>query len=193
MKKNASSLKFLLDFLPIILFFIAYKFPPLGAKPIIFASMVGGVATVISLFLAKFFKIKLEKISLYSNIAFVIFAGLTVFFDNPDFIKAKLSILNGILGSLLIFFFYTKKPIIKHIFEGKIEMQDSKWNVLNLRFSLMFFLLALLNFYFWKFQSEEMWVNFKTFGAVPFIIIFFVFQIRFIMKNGKIVDVGKND
>lgn len=193
MKKNTSIVKFLLDFLPIILFFIAYKIHPTGTKPIIFASMVGGLATIISLILAKIMAIKLEKVAFYSNIAFVLFAGLTVLFDNPDFVKAKLSILNGALGTILFWFFLKKKPVIKHIFEGKIDMENEKWNILNLRFSFMFLMIAISNFYFWKFQSEEMWVNFKTFGTLPFIMIFFIFQIRFILKNGKMIEKEKNN
>lgn len=184
MKHNAT-IKFLLDFLPLICFFLAYKFAPTGTKPIVFASLVGGGLTIVSLLTAKILKIKLEKLALYSNITFVIFAGLTVFFNNPEFVKAKLSILNGLIGALLVFCYIQKKPVIKHVFQGKIEMLDEKWNTLNLRFSLMFFGIAILNFYFWKFTSEETWVNFKTFGVLPFIIIFFIIQIRFIMKNGK--------
>lgn len=185
--KNNNLFKLLLDFLPIVLFFISYKMPPSHIKPIIFASAVGAVATVISFIIAKLNKIKLEKLSFYSNIAFVIFALLTVVFDNPNFIKAKLTILNGILGLLLIFFFITKNPVIKHIFQHKIEMEDAKWNSLNLRFSGMFFLIAILNLYVWKFCSEEIWVNFKTFGVLPFIFVFFVIQFRFILKNGKLL------
>jgi intracellular septation protein len=193
MKKSAPTVKFLLDFLPIILFFIAYKIHPIQIKPIIFASMVGGLATIISLAIAKIMSIKLEKLAFYSNIAFVFFAGLTVLFDNPDFIKAKLTILNGILGAILLWFFLKKKPVIKYIFENKIEMENGKWNTLNLRFSLMFLTIAVFNFYFWKFQSEEMWVNFKTFGTLPFVMTFFIFQIRFILKNGKVVEKEKNN
>lgn len=183
--QKQDKIKFLLDFAPIILFFIAYNIKLDFIKPIIFASAVGGVATATSLIIARLLKIKLEKLAFYSNIAFVVFAMLTVAFDNPNFIKAKLTVLNGFLGSLLMFFYLTKKPIIKNLFHGKVLMEDAKWNTLNLRFSVMFFIIAILNFYFWQFRSESSWVNFKTFGVLPFIIFYFFIQFRFILKNGK--------
>ena len=193
MKGEKNGLKFLLDFLPIVLFFIAYNIKIDGIKPIILASFVGGVATALAILTSKLLKIKLEKFALYSNIAFVFFAGLTVIFDNPNFIKAKLSILNGVIGLILFYFYLSKKPLLKAVFQGKIEMEDKNWNILNIRFSLMFFAIAILNFYFWIFESEQAWVNFKTFGVMPFIFIYFFIQFRFILKNGKVLDVDKKN
>jgi intracellular septation protein len=184
-------IKFLLDFLPVILFFAAYKIPLEGIKPITLASLVGGTATIIALLTARLLKIQLEKFALYSNIAFVIFAGLTVAFDNPNFIKAKLSILNGALGVFLIYCYFSKKLIIKSLFQGKILMNERCWNLLNLRFAIMFGLISLLNLYFWQFTSESTWVNFKTFGVLPFIFIFFFLQFRFILKNGTVIENNK--
>ena len=184
--KNASNtIKFVLDFIPLILFFLAYRFSPENMKPTVFASLVLMISTVIAMLISKILQIKLEKMTLYSNIAVILFGGLTVIFDNPDFIKAKLTALNGLFAIMLLIFYFLKKPVIKSIFKGKIEMEDEKWNILNLRFAIMFFLIAILNFYFWKFTSENAWVNFKTFGVLPFIIIFFGFQIKFILKYGK--------
>jgi intracellular septation protein len=177
-------LKFILDFLPLILFFLSYKVSPPGLKPAVFASLVLTIATAISMLISKLAKIKLEKFAIYSNLGVIVFGMLTVFFDNPVFIKAKLSIINFIFGVLLLFFYLKRKPIIKNLFKDKIEMDDEKWNILNLRFALMFFCVAALNIYFWHFTAENTWVNFKTFGVLPFTIIFMIFQMRFIIKNG---------
>ena len=129
--KNASNtIKFVLDFIPLILFFLAYRFSPENMKPTVFASLVLMISTVISMLISKILQIKLEKMTLYSNIAVILFGGLTVIFDNPDFIKAKLTALNGLFAIILLIFYFLKKPVIKSIFKGKIEMEDDKWNIL---------------------------------------------------------------
>ena len=188
MKEENAILKPLLDFLPIILFFVAYNLKIENIQPIMLASAVGGIATVLVLIISKLKNIKLEKLALYSNIAFILFSALTVIFNNPNFIKAKLTILNGILACLLFYFYLRKKPALKSLFRNKIYLEDEKWNILNLRFSLMFFLISLMNTYFWQFKSEQAWVNFKTFGVLPFIFIYFVIQFKFIVKHGTVLN-----
>jgi intracellular septation protein len=186
---NKNAMKFLLDFAPIVLFFVAYKFNPPTFKPIIFATLVGGFCVFLAMIFSFILRIKMEKFALYSNIAFLIFSALTVFFDNPEFIKAKLTIINLLFALMMMFFYVKKKPIISLMFQGKIQMSEDNWNKLNFRFAVMFFLIAIFNFYFWKFQTEEVWVNFKTFGVLPFMLLFFLFQMGFIMKNGKMENV----
>lgn len=178
-------IKVFLDFIPVVLFFVSYKFSQNWFKPVVFASLVLTIATVVSMIISKILRIKLDKFAFYTNLVVVLFGILTVVFDNPNFIKAKLTIINLILSGLMMSFFFLKKPVIKTLFKDKIEMDDAKWNILNLRFAVAFLLIAVLNFYFWHFTEEVTWVNFKTFGVLPIMILFIGLQMRFIMKNGK--------
>lgn len=177
--------KLLLDFAPVILFFVAFKKPLFGLQPLIFASIVLTVFTVIALLISYILKIKPDKLALYTNIGVIVFGILTIYFNNPEFIKAKLTIINSIFAFIMLYCYYTKKPIIKSMFAGKIEMEDNYWNALNLRFGLMFVVISILNLYFWKLTSDAVWVNFKTFGVLPIMIAFFAFQVRFILKFSK--------
>lgn len=178
-------LKPIIDFIPLLAFFLAFKFAPENSNDVIFATGILVLFTILGMILLKILKIKIEKINLYSNIAVIFFGGLTMFFEDPLFIKAKLTLLNIVLCGVMTFLYITKKTVIKSLFQGKIEMPESKWNVLNLRFALMFLLIAFLNLYFVYFTSDATWVKFKTFGVLPFIICYFALQVRFILKNAK--------
>lgn len=183
MLKN--KLKLLIDFIPLVAFFTAFKFAPEEANDVVFATGILVLFTILGMILMKFAKIKVEKINFYSNVAVIFFGSMTLLFEDPLFIKAKLTLLNFLIFAVMIFFYLRKKLVLKSLFQGKIEMEDKYWNILNLRFAFMFCLIALLNLFFVYFTSDATWVKFKTFGVLPFILVYFLFQVRFIVKNSK--------
>jgi intracellular septation protein len=46
-----------------------------------------------------------------------------------------------------------------------------------------FIVMACANEIIWRNFSEDIWVNFKVFGAMPITIIFVLLQMPFIIKN----------
>ena len=63
-----------------------------------------------------------------------------------------------------------------------ISLTDTGWELLNKRWAIFFFGLAILNECVWRTQSEEFWVNFKVWGMLPITVIFTIFQISLINK-----------
>ena len=63
-----------------------------------------------------------------------------------------------------------------------LAMSEEGWSLLNKRWILFFFSLAILNELVWRTQSEEFWVNFKVWGLLPITFIFTAFQISLINK-----------
>ena len=61
-------------------------------------------------------------------------------------------------------------------------LTNEGWNILNKRWILFFFSLAILNELVWRTQTEEFWVNFKVWGLLPITFIFTGFQIGLINK-----------
>jgi len=59
---------------------------------------------------------------------------------------------------------------------------DEGWAKLNDRWIIFFFLLALLNEFVWRTQSEEFWVNFKVWGLLPITFLFTAIQLPLIKK-----------
>ena len=101
-------MKFLYDFLPVVLFFIFYKI-----YDIYVATAVLMGATYIQIILAYFLKKKIEKILIFTAIVITIFGGMTLFFQDNVFIMWKPSIIYWVfgLGILVADKFYNKNLI----------------------------------------------------------------------------------
>ena len=178
---NKSFLKIVTDFGPLAIFFFYYynndKNLSVAIPPLI-------VATLIALALVWFFEKKIPMMPLVSGILITFFGGLTIYFNDPIFIYIKPTIIN-ILFALTLFFgkYFTKEPVLKKILGKSIAISDIGWELLNKRWMLFFFGLAILNEFIWRTQTEEFWVNFKVWGMLPITIVFTGFQIPLINKH----------
>ena len=174
------------SFLPIVVFFLGYKFgqnffPQF--QPIILAT-AGLVASVIVFWLYVIItKKKQDKMTFYSNIFIVIFGLMTIFFNNPMFIKIKITLINAFFGCFMVYNIFAKNPPISGLFVGKIMMLNSNWQKLAFRLAILFFGLAIANEIVWRNFSESTWVSFKVFYAPIISLVFFGFQMFFIIKN----------
>jgi len=177
---NKSFVKFVTDFGPLVIFFFYYynsdKDLKVAIPPFI-------IATLIALIIVWMLEKKIPMVPLISGILISLFGGLTIYFDNPVFIYIKPTIINMLFGlSLLFGKYFTKEPLLKKIIGKSINLQNEGWELLNKRWVLFFFSLAILNELVWRTQSEEFWVNFKVWGMLPVTFIFTAFQISLINK-----------
>ena len=125
-----------------------------------------------------------KTVPLIGGILISLFGGLTIYFDNPVFIYIKPTIINILFGLALLFGkYFTQEPILKKMLGKSLVLSNEGWNLLNKRWMLFFFSLAILNELVWRTQSEEFWVNFKVWGMLPITFIFTAFQISLINKH----------
>ena len=123
-------------------------------------------------------------IPLIGGILISLFGGLTIYFDNPIFIYIKPTIINILFGLALLFGkYFTQESILKKMLGKSLALSSEGWVLLNKRWMLFFFSLAILNELVWRTQSEEFWVNFKVWGMLPITFIFTAFQISLINKH----------
>ena len=175
MKKHAKTLA---DFLPLAIFFIAYK-----KTDIIFATGCLVVSSIVALIALWFVSKKIAWTPLISSVILSIFGGLTWYFNDPIFIKLKPTILNIIFALILLAGNFYKKPLLKKLFAGQLELQEKAWFGLSLRFALFFLTLAVVNEVIWRNYSEDFWVNFKVFGILPISLIFTLSQTPYMLRN----------
>ena len=177
---NKSFIKFITDFGPLLVFFFFYynsdKNLKIAIPPFI-------IATIIALATVWILEKKIPIIPLIGGILITLFGGLTIYFDNPIFIYIKPTIINILFGLALLFGkYFTDEPILKKILGKSIMLTNEGWNILNKRWMIFFFALALTNELVWRTQSEEFWVNFKVWGMLPITFIFTAFQVSLITK-----------
>ena len=177
---NKSLLKSITDFGPLLVFLFFYynsdKSLKVAIPPFI-------IATIVALAIVWMLEKKIPMVPLIGGILITLFGGLTIYFDNPIFIYVKPTIINILFGLALLFGkYFTNEPVLKKILGKSIMLADEGWNILNKRWMIFFFALALTNELVWRTQSEEFWVNFKVWGMLPITFIFTAFQINFITK-----------
>nr|WP_314741620.1 septation protein A [uncultured Haemophilus sp.] len=153
-------MKQLLEFIPLILFFVVYKF--FGTQE---AAITLVVATLIQLVALKMLYGKIEKMQLFMAGFVVVFGGLTAYFNDDAFLKWKVTLLNGLFALvLLISQFVLKNPIIKHLLGKEIRLPEQVWAKLNTGWAIFFIICMLLNLYVSHFMSNDAWYTFKVFG-----------------------------
>ena len=177
---NKSLLKFITDFSPLLIFFVVYsksgKNLSTAIPPLI-------VATIIAVIISYIVEKKIPYVPLIGGIVISVFGGLTLYFDNPVFLYMKPTIINILFGLVLTFEkFFTKEHLMKKMLGKSISLSDEGWKILTIRWIFFFFLLALLNEYVWRTQTEEFWVNFKVWGILPITFVFTAFQVFLINK-----------
>ena len=178
---NKSLLKFITDFGPLLIFFFFYydsnKDLKVAIPPFI-------IATIISLVVVWFLEKKIPMVPLLGGVLITLFGGLTIYFDNPVFIYIKPTIINLLFGLALLFGkYFTDEPILKKMLGKSISLTNEGWSILNKRWMIFFFVVAILNELVWRTQSEEFWVNFKVWGLLPITFIFTAFQVSIITKH----------
>jgi intracellular septation protein len=176
--------KLILEMGPLIIFFVCYYNAPIPENlkndleeanlfKIIFATKIFVPAILVALFLGWFQTKKIAKMPLITAILVVVFGGLTIWLNNPIFIKMKPTLIYLIFSAILVYGLLNKKIYLKILMGPAIPMNEEGWLILSKRFVGFFVLLAFTNEIIWRFFSQDFWVNFKTFG-LPILLIFFM-------------------
>ena len=174
-------MKLLIDFFPIILFFVAFK-----AWGIYVATGVAIVATYaqIGWLLAR--KRKIDKMLWISLAIIVVTGGLTLIFHDETFIKWKPTVLYwafaaGLTVSTLAF----GKNLIRSLLGEQLSLPEPAWKMLNWSWVVFFLVMGVINLLvaFALGLSTDAWVNFKMFGGIGLTLAFALGQGVYLTKH----------
>lgn len=173
-------MKALLDFIPILLFFGAYKF-----YNIYVATAVLMAASVIQTALIYAIDRKVTMMQKITLALILVFGALTLWLQDERFIKWKPTVLYvAIAIALSVAVWIFKKSFLKLMLGTQLELPDRVWMRLNVAWILYCLLMAVVNGYVAAFFTTEAWVNFKIWGYV-FPILFLVGQGLYIAPHLK--------
>ena len=169
----------IIEFGPVVVFF--YFFIKTGEiqSAILPLMIAAGIAIVASFWIEK----KINQMLLFSTILIFIFGSLTIYFNDPFFIKIKVTIVNLIFAVILYVGILFKKLFLKSLMGGSLKMSDDSWFTLSKRWAVFFLFLAVCNEIVYRNFSDAFWVNFKLFGIMGLTFIFIFSQVFFIQKN----------
>jgi intracellular septation protein len=191
-KKINPILKMVLEFGPIVLFFIGY----LKLKDEIF--LIGGeeykgfilvTAAFVPLMMmstAALWKLTghLSKMQLATLVLVVLFGGLSVWFNDERFFKMKPTMIYLLFGGLLAVGLMRGESWLKVVMEEVMPMEEAGWMILTRRICGFFLGLAVANEVIWRLFTTDTWVYFKTFGLPVAMFLFFMTQGPLLQKYG---------
>ena len=172
-------MKLLLDFLPIVIFFVVYKM----TNDIVLATAVLIPATILQITYTRWKTGKFEKMQLVTLILVIVFGGMTVLLKDGIFIKWKPTVVNWLFAVVFVGSqFIGKKTIIEYLMGASMSLPRRAWQQLNFAWALFFAFMGALNLYVAFSFSEDTWVNFKLFGMLGLTIVFIILQGLFLAK-----------
>ena len=165
-------MKFLADFFPILLFFIAYQ-----AYDIYVATAVAILSSVLQVAFYWFTRHRVEKMHLVTLGLLLVFGGLTLLLRDPLFIKWKPTVINWLFAAVFMGSHWIgDKPLVERMMSHAIQAPRPVWVRLSWMWIAFFIGVGILNLYVAFNFAEETWVNFKLFGILGITFAFVIAQ-----------------
>jgi intracellular septation protein len=203
-------MKFLFDLFPVILFFGVFKWGEghqgaahglvsqyvsglisggaiaAAQAPIILATVVGILATVLQIGYLLVRRRKVDGMLWVSLGVIAVMGGATIYFHDDNFIKWKPTILYWAFAlALLVSQVFMKKNLMRKVMEESIKLPDAIWRRLGFAWIWFFAAMGLLNLFvaFVVFKGNtSAWVSFKLFGFTGIFFAFIVGQTLLLSK-----------
>jgi intracellular septation protein len=170
-------MKLLFDFLPIILFFAAYKL-----ADIYVAAGVAIVVAIAQILWSLSRRLPVKPVQWLSLGFLVIFGGATILLHDEFYIKIKWTLFYGLMSALIFGALARKKNPLKSLLGQELALPENIWQQLSIAWGSFFLLLAALNQYFAMILSLDAWVKVKVFGGMALSLVFVVAQAFWLSK-----------
>lgn len=172
-------MKFLYDFFPILLFFIAYK-----TFDIYVATAVAMLSSVVQVGAFWLQHRRVETMHLVTLVSIMVLGSITLLLHDETFIKWKPTVVEWAFAiAFLVSQFVGEKTLVQRMMESSVQLTDNKvWARLNLAWIGFFIAMGVLNLYIAFNYPTDVWVNFKLFGMMGFTFVFVLAQGFYMMK-----------
>jgi intracellular septation protein len=165
-------MQFVVDLIPVIAFFVAYK---LSGIYVATAVLIVGVLAQTAVSWIRFRKVSAMLLTTAGLV--LVFGGLTLYLHDATFIKWKPTIVNWLFaGAFLTSQFMRGPSIVQRMLSENVTLAAADWTRLNLTWIAYFVVCGALNLYVAYHFDEATWVNFKLFGLVGLTLVFALLQ-----------------
>lgn len=170
--------KVLVDLAPLLVFFGAYL-----VAGIYWATAALMAATVISMIASKLWLGRISATLVMTTVLVIGFGGLTLWLNDPSFIKMKPTMINLLFAVVLAGGLLMGRNLLQLLLGEAFRLTELGWRLLTYRWIGFFVALAVLNEFVWRNFSEGAWASFKVFGILPITVVFAMLQIGLIQRH----------
>lgn len=174
-------LRLALDLGPVAVFFIGNAL----AKDIFVATGIFMAATVVAMILSVIRFGKVSPMQWFSSIMVVVLGGLAIWLREDWIIKMKPTLYYLILSGILGFGLWTGRPMLKLALGTAYPGLDERgWTLLSRNWAGFFLAMAIANELVWRNFSNDIWLGYKIWGAMPATMLFALANMPMLLRHG---------
>ena len=169
-----------IDYGPLLLFFLAYKFTNVFTGTALFMA-----AIIVAVIVSKWRLGRVSPMLWLSAILVVGFGGLTIWFHDPKFIQIKPTIIYTLLSALLFGGLAMGRPLLKYVLEAGYDgLSDKGWMILSRNWAIFFAAMAIINQILVATLDFGTWLTVKVWGLTILSFLFAMANIPVLTKYG---------
>ena len=179
-ERGSGLFNFLIDFGPLLLFFVAYKFSGIIVGTAVFMAAIL-VALVVGLVRFR----RVSPMTWLSAILVIGFGGLTIYLNDPKFIQLKPTIIYTGFALLLFGGLASGRALLRHVFGPAFPgLSERGWTLLSRNWAIFFAVMAALNETMRAALSFDSWLTLKVWGVPLVSFAFALSQMPLLMRHG---------
>lgn len=185
-------MKQIVDFIPLLLFFVVYKLEHRSIELADMSITFGGIFSATSVLIASSIVVcagllihqrRLHKSQWLTLAACILFGGLTLAMHSEAILKWKAPVVNWLFALAFIgSHFIGGKPLIQRMMGHAVQLQHAQWTHLNVAWILFFVVCGFANL-FVAFAYPSIWVDFKVFGSLGLTLLFMAGQALYLIRH----------
>ncbi len=194
MSENNShtKLKAALEYGPLLAFMVGYwlfKDQSVTVGGQVYSGFIAVSAVFVLIFSASILALwritgKVSAMQIISLVVILFMGGLTIWFNDPHFIKMKPTIIYVFFAGALGVGLLQGKSYLRLVMGEALPMEAAGWMILTRRMAVFFVALAAANEIVWRNFSDGTWVTFKVVGLTVAMFAFLLTQARLVERYG---------
>ena len=175
----------LLDYGPLLVFFIAYKLAGSGLQGSLVATFAFMVAVIISIAIGLAVVKRVSPMVWISTILILGFGAITLYLRDPKFIQMKPTVIYIAFAVLLGGGLLRGKPLLKWLFGPVFPGLTQKgWMKLSRNWALFFVGLAIANEIMRATLDFDTWLTVKVWGVTIVSLVFAIANMPMLLRHG---------
>lgn len=183
--EKGSSWTMLLDYGPLLVFFVTYKLAGSGLQGSLVATFAFMVAVIMSIAVGLVVVKRVSPMVWVSTVLILGFGAITLYLRDPKFIQMKPTVIYIGFAALLGVGLLRGKALLKWLFGPVFPgLTEEGWRKLSRNWALFFLALAVANEAMRATLSFDTWLTLKVWGVTAASIVFAIANMPMLLRNG---------